>query len=258
VSELTGASQQDPFITHMLHTTSVAVCSTPDLQRRQKAHCQEAGEHNCIVDAQQQGGRRRAWCCRGRSAHCHNQSALLLAAVLLTCGSTSRTSDLYNSRRQSVIKQHDSAHPLRCATATVQRPTIGQCIDVFSKPVPLRVCVHNESEAQDRVDFPTIGPRARYEALSKFSNSLLCPCHCLSFVLILQTKQTSHRGFVAVCKPSAGLRQPAVPFAVARLGGASHICLYMLRRAQRNGNLQRAQRLFYLYAGHLHPAERSP
>jgi len=202
VSELHGASQQDHFITHMLHTTSVAVCSTPDLQRCQKAHCQEAGEHNCIVDAQQQGGRRRGRCCRGSGGHCHNPSALLLAAVLLTCGSASIPSHLDN-RRQSVNKQHDSANPLRCATATVQRPTIGQCIDVFSKPVPLRVCVHNESEAQGRVDLPTIGPRARYETLSKSSCSLLSPCHCLSSVLILPTKQISHRGFVAVCKPSA-------------------------------------------------------
>jgi hypothetical protein len=87
--------------------------------------------------------------------------AALLAAVLLACSCT-RAHELrplhisLDERRQA-----GNANLLRCLTATVERPTIGQCIDVFSKPVPLRVCVRNETEAQARVDLPVVGPRVR-------------------------------------------------------------------------------------------------
>lgn len=132
----------------------------------------------CVSTDEQRQGRSS----RGGSGRCgaHNRRAFLLSAVLLACGwsfgrakeagplhirldemPAVRQKELGSSRRQAPIQQHDSAHPLRCATATVQRPTIGQCIEVFAKPVPLRVCVHNESEAQDRVDLPLLGPRAR-------------------------------------------------------------------------------------------------
>lgn len=137
-----------------------------------------AGIHTCIRTDEQRQGRSS----RGDSGRCgaHNQRAFLLSAVLLACGwsfgrakeagplhirldemPAVRQKELGSSRRQAPIQQHDPAHPLRCATAMVQRPTIGQCIEVFAKPVPLRVCVHNESEAQDRVDLPSFGPRAR-------------------------------------------------------------------------------------------------
>ena len=54
----------------------------------------------------------------------------------------------------------------------MERPTIGQCIDVFSKPVPLRTCVQNETLAQARVDIPVFGPRARLAIadLSAYAN----------------------------------------------------------------------------------------
>ena len=49
----------------------------------------------------------------------------------------------------------------KCLTATVEVPIIGQCKEVFQRPVPLRVCVRNASEAMDRVRLPVVGPRDR-------------------------------------------------------------------------------------------------
>ena len=64
-------------------------------------------------------------------------------------------------RRQAGAAADPPKPRMRCLTAVVQRPTIGQCIEVFSRPVPMRTCVGNETEAQARVDLPQFGPRAR-------------------------------------------------------------------------------------------------
>jgi hypothetical protein len=65
--------------------------------------------------------------------------------------------ELSSSRRQASADNGK----LRCLTAMVQRPTIGQCIEVFARPVPLRVCVSNVTQAQERVDQKIVGPRVR-------------------------------------------------------------------------------------------------
>ena len=91
----------------------------------------------------------------------------LLFSVLWTCGGTSdamRPVHIELSRMPPTLQSHSrrqATDKLRCLTATVERPTIGQCIDVFSKPVPLRTCVRNETEAQARVDLPIVGPSVR-------------------------------------------------------------------------------------------------
>jgi hypothetical protein len=90
----------------------------------------------------------------------------LLLATVLACGCSAQPVhiDLADRRPLAAVRRQAAAPqspPIRCLTAVVERPTIGQCIEVFSRPVPLRTCVRNETEAQARVNLPIVGPRAR-------------------------------------------------------------------------------------------------
>jgi len=197
----------------------------------------------------------------------------LLLSALLACGRTSGSShaglrqvqiDLDKAGRaaQGSRRQADG-NQLRCLTATVERPTIGQCIDVFSKPVQLRTCVRNTTEAQARVDLPIVGPRVRWEwrraVLLRSRERLRLESAAGAFLLteVRPNKQASHRRPVAVCQPGASLHEPAVPPAMARLGGAPGICIHLLRRNEGDANLQRFRRLLHLHAWYMYPTQRS-
>mmetsp|Transcript_28566 Transcript_28566/g.58380 ORF Transcript_28566/g.58380 Transcript_28566/m.58380 type:complete len:446 (+) Transcript_28566:231-1568(+) len=56
----------------------------------------------------------------------------------------------------------------KCATAVVPRPIIGECIEVFSQPVTLRVCEENSTTAADRI--PAISDTLAIADLSPFAN----------------------------------------------------------------------------------------
>ena len=103
----------------------------------------------------------------GRQQRCRRMRAVqLLLATALACGCCAQPVhiDLADRRPLAAVRRQALApqsQPIQCLTAVVERPTIGQCIEVFSRPVPLRTCVRNATEAQARVNLPIVGPRAR-------------------------------------------------------------------------------------------------